>query len=193
MKAILFLTLLLIAAQSQTLWDNWHNVPTTWVGNGASNTYGLTGWKRNGIDGQHFSGSFKNYSQIYTQYMYWKSSSPNTLILCGPKYYLSSESLCRVNPYFKTATMSEYCVPNYFNYPGKPNVCTLSIPLAQTYGCCYENGFNANPSFIKNINSIDTYSTAIFWTELDSAFIYLFYDILKSKVLPEFYKMESFS
>lgn len=162
MKSILFLTLLLIAASSQTIWDNWHNVPTTWVPlNSTSTTYGLAGWKRNGLDGQHFSGNFNDYSKIFAQYMYWRTSNPNTLILCGPKYYLFNENLCRVNPYFKTASMSEYCVPNYFNYPGKPNVCTMSIPLAQTHGCCYENGFNLTPNFIKNINSVDPYPTPI--------------------------------
>jgi hypothetical protein len=89
MKPIIFLALVLIAANGYTLWENWHNVPTTWKPlDTTSTTYGLAGWKRNGIDGQHHSGSFNNYSEIYTQYMYWNITNPSTLILCGPKYYL---------------------------------------------------------------------------------------------------------
>jgi hypothetical protein len=123
MKSIILLALVLVASNS-TLWDRWHNVPTTWVPSSTtSNTFGLSGWKRNGIDGQHYSGNFNNYSEIFTQYLYWQTSNPDILIMCGPKYYLTSETLCAINPYFKEAGQPDYCLPNYFNYPNRDDVC----------------------------------------------------------------------
>lgn len=164
MKSIIIFALILIAAQCvdySTLWDRWHGIPTAWTSSNTSTTYGLSGWKRNGIDGQHYSGNFNNYGKIYTPYLYWKTINPNTIIMCSPKYYLSSESLCRINPYFWESGMSEYCVPNYYNFPGKTNVCNLSGALAQTHGCCYTNGYEQTPAFTKNINSVDPYPTPI--------------------------------
>jgi hypothetical protein len=53
MKSIILLALVLIAANSYTLWDNWHNVPTTWSSTGSHNTYGLSGYSRNGVPNFH--------------------------------------------------------------------------------------------------------------------------------------------
>jgi hypothetical protein len=163
MKAIFLLALVLVVANSYTLWNNWHNVPTTWVPpNGAvSNTWGLSGWSRNGLNTFHYSGSFSNTSIIYTQYLYWKTSSPDTLILCGPKYYLYSESLCRINPYFKSTGQAEYCIPNYYNFAGKADVCDTTNLLYGTYQCCWDNGITETPSFVKDMNSVDPYSTPL--------------------------------
>ncbi len=143
MKAIILLALVLVAANSYTLWDNWHNVPTTFSptpSNATHNTWGLSGWSRNGVNGQqHYSGEFNDYSYIFSQYMYWKNSNPDILIFCGPKYYLYSETLCRVDPYFKHPMMPEYCLPNYFNYIGQDDHCSPNNVLFGTYTCCYDN------------------------------------------------------
>lgn len=164
MKSILILALILIAANSYTLWDNYHNVPTKWTppAGATSNTFGLSGWTKNSPSTPHYSGMFSDYSQIFTQYLYWKNSNPDTLIICGPKYYLSSENLCRINPYFKAASQPTYCIPNYFNYEGKPELCDSSNTLFGTYSCCYDNVITATPSFEKDMNSIDTYPVPLF-------------------------------
>lgn len=163
MKAILLFALVLVAANSYNLWDNWHNVPTTWVpSNSTSTTWGLSGWKRNGVDGQHFSGEFNDYSQIFTQYLYWQESNPETLLICGPKYYIHSTDLCRVNPYFRASGMPEYCLPNYYNFANKDDVCGTTNPLYGTYQCCYDNAVNSSPDFLKDMTSTDPYSTPLF-------------------------------
>ena len=165
MKSILILAIILVAANSYTLWDNWHNVPTKWAPTPAgttSNKYGLSGWTKNTPSTPHYSGMFNDYTQVFSQYLYWKNASPDTLIMCGPKYYLSSEKLCRVDPYFKTSLMPTYCIPNYFNYPTMNNICDQSNPLFGTYSCCYENAVNPILTFEKDMNSIDPYSVPLF-------------------------------
>ena len=165
MKSIILLALVLIAANSYTLWDNYHNIPTKWAPSPAgttSNTFGLSGWTKNSASKQHYSGMFSDFTQIFTQYLYWKNASPDTLIICSPKYYLFSESLCRIDPYFKTANQPTYCIPNYFNYAGKQELCDSSNSLFGTYSCCYDNGITASPAFVKDMNSVDPYPVPLF-------------------------------
>lgn len=91
MKTIFILALILIAANSYTLWDSWHNVPTTWVptpSNAKSSIASASGWTRNLPGNTHYSGYFDDMSQIYNQYMYWKNSNPDELLFCAPKFYL---------------------------------------------------------------------------------------------------------
>ena len=164
MKSIILLAIVLIAANSYTLWDNYHNIPTKWnpPAGATSNTFGVSGWTKNSAAKQHYSGMFSDFTQIFTQYLYWKNSSPDTLIMCSPKYYLFNENLCRIDPFFKTANQPTYCIPNYFNYAGKQEICDSSNPLFGTYTCCYDNGITATPSFVKDMNSIDPYPVPIF-------------------------------
>ncbi len=164
MKSILLLALIMVAANSYTLWDNWHNVPSKWVpspSNAVSDTYGLPGWTRNSPATPHDSGMFSDYSQVFTQYLYWKTSDSRTLIICGPKYYLFSETLCKVDPYFKKDSMPTYCLPNYFNYDGQGNNCNEDNLLLGTHTCCYENAIKASPFFEKDMTSVDPYSTPL--------------------------------
>lgn len=121
--SITLLALIMVTASCYNTWDSWHNVPTAWTAQGSNVVSTLSGWKRNGLDGYHYSGMFNNHSQIFTQYLYWSNSNPDILIMCGPKYYLETESLCKVNPYFKTSAMPEKCIPNYFNHPEYPDLC----------------------------------------------------------------------
>ncbi len=62
MKSLFLLALIMVAANSYTLWDNWHNVPTQWTLNGASNTWGLSGWTKNAAGATHYSGMFNNFT-----------------------------------------------------------------------------------------------------------------------------------
>lgn len=167
MKAIFLMALILISANCYTIWDSWHGTPSAWspsLSNAQNNTWGLSGWTKNSITNQHYSGNFNNYTQIYTQYLYWKNSNPDILIMCGPKYYLYSVDFCRVNPYYKASGMNEYCIPNYFGYSGKANWCTAkSVGYGPNIKCCYGNQSGQGWTFETDINSLDPYSTPIFW------------------------------
>lgn len=176
MKSLVFIALILVAANSYTLWDNWHNVPTTWApnpSNAVSSTSSLSGWTRNGPYSQQPSGKFNNYTSIYTQYLYFQTANPNIIAICGPKYYLSTETQCQVNPYFKTSAMPTYCQPNYFNHPYMPSVCDNTNLNSPDTPCCYDG-----TTFEKTMSSKDNYSTPLWWA-LESLgfpdlFIYLF-------------------
>lgn len=161
MKVLVFLALILFAANcGYTLWDNWHNVPTTWQPyqpGTISSVSHLSGWIRNGPNSQHPSGRFNNYTNIFTQYLYWNSEDSNIVIICGPKYYLYDDYRCKVDPYYKTPNMPTYCQPNYFNYPDMPNTCESSYAFSPDAPCCYDGG-----SFEKTISSKDlVYSTPL--------------------------------
>ena len=94
MKALFILGLILVAANSYTLWDNWNNNPSTFTpkpSNAASVVSNLSGWIRNTPAVQHTWEHWKyfnNYAQVFTQYMYFNEETPESLIFCGPKYYL---------------------------------------------------------------------------------------------------------
>jgi len=140
MKTIFLLGLILIVANSYTVWDNWHNVPVPWVpnpSNAISSTSSLSGWTKNGPSSQHYSGMFNNYSKIYTQYMYWEDANEDTLIFCGPKFYLFSENLCKKDPYFVDSQIPTYCIPNYFQYQNWSNICPVDNPEYGSYPCCF--------------------------------------------------------
>lgn len=173
MKLLIVLALVLISANcGYNLWDNWHNVPSTWSPtptNALSSTSSLSGWTRNGPYSQQPSGNFNNYTNIYTQYLYWQNSNPNVIIMCGPKYYLYSETQCKVNPYFKTSTMPTLCQPNYFNHEWMPSVCDPSNLESPDTPCCYDGN-----SFEKTFGSKDTYSTPLWWAWKALAFLIYF-------------------
>lgn len=160
MKFLVFLALILFAANSYNLWDNWHNVPTTWVAspsNAFSTTsWGLSGYTRNGPSSPHPSGMFSNYTQTFTQYLYWQNSNPNVIIMCGPKYYLYSNTQCKVNPYFQASGMTTYCQPNYYNNPTIPSVCDQTNLINPSVPCCYDGS-----SFTKTFTSMDPYSAPL--------------------------------
>ena len=165
MKAIILLALVLVAANSYTLWDRWHDKPTKWVAQSSpSTTYGVSGWKRNGENNEfHPSGEFTDSSAIFSRYLYWNVADPSILIICGPKYYLFSENLCKINPAFRDVAgqQAESCLPNYYGFAGKDDICGFSNPLYGTAKCCYENGITNSPAFLKDMTSVDPYPNPI--------------------------------
>ena len=71
MKALFILGLILVAANSYTLWDNWNNNPSTFTpkpSNAASVVSNLSGWIRNTPAVQHTWEHWKyfnNYAQRF--------------------------------------------------------------------------------------------------------------------------------
>lgn len=164
MKILVLFAFVLVAAYcgnsyNYTLWDNWHNVPTTWVpspANTVSSISTLSGWTRNGPTSKHPSGRFNNYTNVYTQYLYWDNSDPNVIIMCSPKYYLYNEYQCKLDPYYKFIGMPTYCQPNYFNHPDMPSICDPVNVYLDGTPCCYDG-----MSFEKTFSSKDPYSTPL--------------------------------
>jgi hypothetical protein len=155
MKAIFIFALILVAATSYTLWDNWHNnpPPSKWVPTPSgtkSSQSSLSGWTRNLPSNPHPSGQFSDFTQIYSQYMWWNNSNVNSLVFCGPKHYIFNVSHCKKDPYYWSPSDPTYCIPNYYNSGIYPSLCSGS-------SCCYENS-GLPTTFEKNFSSIDTYS-----------------------------------
>lgn len=103
MKAIIVLAIVLVAANTYTVWDKWHGVPAAWAPNptnATSSVANAAGFTRNLPGNTHYSGYFSNMSQVYSQYMYWSTSNPDTLLFCAPKFYLYNETVCRKDPYY---------------------------------------------------------------------------------------------
>jgi hypothetical protein len=117
MKFALLLICLVIASNSYTLWDNWHNVPTKFTPNG---TYTIPnasayGWERNTLTNNHPWGALTDYENRLTQYAYWESSNPARLLFCGPKSYIhSSAVLCQRDPRYWDAQLPQYCLPHVY-------------------------------------------------------------------------------
>lgn len=121
MKLLVFLALILISANcGYTLWDMWHNVPKTWVPTPSNIVSSIppvpAGYTRNGPNSPHPSGYFNNYTNIYTQYLYWNNEDPNAVTICSPKYYLYDDHTCKADPYYMKPEMPTFCQPNYYNH-----------------------------------------------------------------------------
>lgn len=142
MKVFILLVLAFAACNSYTWWDAWHNVPTTFVptpSNATSQKASLSGWVQNGPNNPHYSGIFDDYSNIYTQYMFWKTSDPDQIVFCAPKYYLFNQTHCKRDPYYIPQASIEYCIPHTFGIDGAQTLCNLESPWYPQFECCYTN------------------------------------------------------
>jgi hypothetical protein len=110
MKLLLAFVVLILTTQSYDLWDNWHNVPSTfshpWTSN-SSSTYvppNVSGWVRNAITPQSY---FSDYSFRASQYLSYLSSDNTNLAFCGPKSYLyGNGTLCQRDPFYWNTSSS---------------------------------------------------------------------------------------
>jgi hypothetical protein len=121
MKIFLTFVCLVLATQSYTQWDNWHNVPTTfshpWTSN-SSSTYTpptLSGWIRNAVTAQSY---FSDYSFRAAQYLHYLSADNTNLAFCGPRTYLHGNgSLCQRDPFYwntSSSSITGFCIPDVY-------------------------------------------------------------------------------